>query len=370
MAKKSASKKTKPTKQAVVDEDYISVGGIHIRRETKNGIVAIGFFVLTALFTLSGFDLGGVAGHFIYKNLSTLLGVGYALLPVVFLLLGFSSYKSERPTFGTSNAVSSLLFLFSGLGIIHIIKAGSAGIVGHVMAWPFVKLFDVYLAFILLLAIFIISLVIMFDRRPSFHSFMDRIKRLFGIQQSKEEEYYEEEEVEEEQDGGEEEEETPEPEKQIPLPTPEPEKKDAFAMSAAWKSSGKYVPPPITLLAKNEQKAVTGDIKANSNIIKRTLENFGINVEMDEVTVGPTVTRFALKPAQGVRLSRITALQNELRLALAAPSIRIQAPIPGQSLVGIEVPNQTKALVDLRSLIAGKEFKDSAKPLLVAPGRA
>jgi S-DNA-T family DNA segregation ATPase FtsK/SpoIIIE len=370
MAKKSASKKTKPTKQAVVDEDYISVGGIHIRRETKNGIVAIGFFVLTALFTLSGFDLGGVAGHFIYKNLSTLLGVGYALLPVVFLLLGFSSYKSERPTFGTSNAVSSLLFLFSGLGIIHIIKAGSAGIVGHVMAWPFVKLFDVYLAFILLLAIFIISLVIMFDRRPSFHSFMDRIKRLFGIQQSKEEEYYEEEEVEEEQDGGEEEEETPEPEKQIPLPTPEPEKKDAFAMSAAWKSSGKYVPPPITLLAKNEQKAVTGDIKANSNIIKRTLENFGINVEMDEVTVGPTVTRFALKPAQGVRLSRITALQNELRLALAAPSIRIQAPIPGQSLVGIEVPNQTKALVDLRSLIAGKEFKDSAKPLLVALGRS
>jgi S-DNA-T family DNA segregation ATPase FtsK/SpoIIIE len=370
MAKKSASKKTKPTKQAVVDEDYISVGGIHIRRETKNGIVAIGFFVLTALFTLSGFDLGGVAGHFIYKNLSTLLGVGYALLPVVFLLLGFSSYKSERPTFGTSNAVSSLLFLFSGLGIIHIIKTGSAGIVGHVMAWPFVKLFDVYLAFILLLAIFIISLVIMFDRRPSFHSFMDRIKRLFGIQQSKEEEYYEEEEVEEEQDGGEEEEETPEPEKQIPLPTPEPEKKDAFAMSAAWKSSGKYVPPPITLLAKNEQKAVTGDIKANSNIIKRTLENFGINVEMDEVTVGPTVTRFALKPAQGVRLSRITALQNELRLALAAPSIRIQAPIPGQSLVGIEVPNQTKALVDLRSLIAGKEFKDSAKPLLVALGRS
>jgi S-DNA-T family DNA segregation ATPase FtsK/SpoIIIE len=63
-------------------------------------------------------------------------------------------------------------------------------------------------------------------------------------------------------------------------------------------------------------------------------------------------------------------LQNELRLALAASSIRIQAPIPGKSLVGIEVPNQTKALVDLRSLIAGKEFKESAKPLLVTLGRS
>lgn len=368
MAKKSVSKKTKASKEVLADDDFTSIFGIHIRKGTKNGIVAIAFFVLAILFTLSGFNLGGLAGHFIYNNLFKLLGVGYILLPIVFLLLGASSYKSERPTFGTSNTVSFILFLFSGLGLIHIIKNGAAGVIGRITAWPFVKLFDVYLAFILLFALFVISLVIMFDKRPSLSGFINRIKRFFGMGKTDEEEYYEE--VAEEAEAPEEIEE-PEAEEVAPQPElPKDAPKDAFAFSAAWKSSGKYVPPPLSLLTKNEQKAVTGDIKANSNIIKRTLQNFGIDVEMDEVTVGPTVTRFALKPAQGVRLSRITALQNELRLALAASSIRIQAPIPGLSLVGIEVPNQTKALVDLRSLIGAKEFKDSAKPLLVALGRS
>lgn len=367
MAKKGASKKTKAKEILPADDDFVSIFGMHIRRETKNGIVAIGFFVLAILFALAGFGQAGVAGDFIYKNLFKLLGVGYALLPIVFVLLGASSYKSERPTFGTSNTVSAILFLLSGLGLIHIIKNAAAGILGRVSAWPFVKLFDVYLAFILLFALFIISLVVMFDKRPSLSGFIERIKRLFGIGTTTEEEIYEEVIEEDEEEPLEE----PEPVDESPQPElPKDAPKDAFALTAAWKSSGKYVPPPLSLLTKNEQKAVTGDIKANSNIIKRTLQNFGIDVEMDEVTVGPTVTRFALKPAQGVRLSRITALQNELRLALAAPSIRIQAPIPGLSLVGIEVPNQMKALVDLRSLIGAKEFKDSAKPLLVALGRS
>jgi S-DNA-T family DNA segregation ATPase FtsK/SpoIIIE len=367
MAKKGPTKKTKVPKETAVDVDFVSVFGMQIKRETKNGIVAIAFFVLAILFALSGFGLGGVAGDFIHKNLYTLLGVGYVLLPIVFVLLGASSYKSERPTFGASNTVSSILFLFSGLGLIHIIKYNAAGIIGRISAWPFVKLFDVYLAFILLLALFVISLVIMFDKRPSWSGFVERIKRFFGKRDEGEEEYYEEESVEETEEEVEEPEETPAtPQPELPKETP----KDAFAFSAAWKSSGKYVPPPLSLLTKNEQKAVTGDIKASSNIIKRTLQNFAIDVEMDEVTVGPTVTRFALKPAQGVRLSRITALQNELRLALAASSIRIQAPIPGLSLVGIEVPNQMKALVDLRSLLGAKEFKDSSKPLLVALGRS
>jgi S-DNA-T family DNA segregation ATPase FtsK/SpoIIIE len=370
MPKKTTSKKPKVSKSPQqIDDDFVSIFGLHIKRETKNGIVAIGFFVLAILFALSGFELGGVAGDFIYKTLFKVLGVGYILLPIVFVLLGFSSYKSQRPTFGASNTVSSLLFLISGLGLIHIIDYDSAGIIGRASAWPFVKLFDVYLAFILLLALFVISLVVMFDKRPSLSGFLNRIKSIFGKKET-EEEYYEEEvdDSEEHAEEVEEKETVKEPEP-IVRETPEPPK-ESFALSAAWKSSGKYIPPPLTLLRKNDQKAVTGDIKANSNIIKRTLQNFGIDVEMDEVTVGPTVTRFALKPAQGVRLSRITALQNELRLALAAPSIRIQAPIPGLSLVGIEVPNQTKAMVDLRSLLSSKEFKESSKPLLVSLGRS
>jgi len=102
---------------------------------------------------------------------------------------------------------------------------------------------------------------------------------------------------------------------------------------------------------------LSGDIKANANIIKRTLQHFGIDVEMSEVNVGPTVTQYTLRPAQGVKLSKIVTLHNDLALALAAHPLRIEAPIPGKALVGIEVPNKSIALVRLGSLLDSDNFK-------------
>ncbi len=133
--------------------------------------------------------------------------------------------------------------------------------------------------------------------------------------------------------------------------------------------SGEFAPPPLSLLEKDSGKANAGDIKANANIIKRTLANFGITVEMDEISIGPTVTRYALKPAEGVKLSRIVALQNDLALSLAAHPLRIEAPIPGKSLVGIEIPNKVKATIRLASLFATKEYLESAYPLFACLGR-
>ncbi len=130
-----------------------------------------------------------------------------------------------------------------------------------------------------------------------------------------------------------------------------------------------YVAPPLSLLGADSGKPGVGDIKANANIIKRTFQNFGISVEMDEVSVGPTVTRYAFKPAEGVRLSRIVALSQNLELALAAHPVRIEAPIPGKSLVGIEVPNASKATVGLGGLIGAPEWSANKKPLLAALGR-
>jgi S-DNA-T family DNA segregation ATPase FtsK/SpoIIIE len=130
-----------------------------------------------------------------------------------------------------------------------------------------------------------------------------------------------------------------------------------------------YVPPPLTLLEEDQGKPNTGDIKANANIIKRTLQNFGIEVEMDEITVGPTVTRYALKPAEGMKLSRIVGLQNDLALALAAHPLRIEAPIPGKSLVGIEIPNRSKSIVGLATLLRDEKFQNSSKALTIALGR-
>lgn len=127
--------------------------------------------------------------------------------------------------------------------------------------------------------------------------------------------------------------------------------------------------PSPNLLDGKDSEPTSGDIKANSNIIKRTLSNFGIEVMMGEVNVGPTVTQYTLKPAMGIKLSRITALQNDLALSLAARSLRIEAPIPGRSLVGIELPNQSVAMVRLKNILSSAEFYNRKSNLSIVLGR-
>jgi len=130
-----------------------------------------------------------------------------------------------------------------------------------------------------------------------------------------------------------------------------------------------FTPPPLSILEKDRGKPGVGDIKANANIIRRTLQNFGVDVQVDEISIGPSVTRYALKPAEGVRLSKIIGLQNNLELALAAHPVRIEAPIPGRSLVGIEVPNTAKTTVGLSTLLSSEIYQKSIKPLLVSLGK-
>jgi len=172
---------------------------------------------------------------------------------------------------------------------------------------------------------------------------------------------------------GEEDEEDEEPEEE-PKPKPKLGVKERLGLSkgndfVVSSFQGPYDPPPLSLLQKDRGRAKGGDVKANANIIKRTLKNFNIDVEMDQVDIGPSVTRYALKPAEGVRISKIVGLQNNLELALAASPIRIEAPIPGKSLVGIEVPNSAKRTVGLASLLTSPEYMDSPQPLLVAVGQ-
>ncbi len=130
-----------------------------------------------------------------------------------------------------------------------------------------------------------------------------------------------------------------------------------------------WQPYPLDLLESRSSLPTSGDIKANLKIIPHALHNFGIDVEMGEVNVGPTVTQYTLKPAEGVKLSKITALHNDLSLALAAHPIRIEAPIPGKSFVGIEVPNKTASIVRLRQLIESQEYLKAKSLLSLVLGR-
>jgi len=132
-----------------------------------------------------------------------------------------------------------------------------------------------------------------------------------------------------------------------------------------------WVFPPLTLLSDISQKeADRGDVARNADVIEKTLESFGIRARIEEINPGPTVTQYALKIAEGTKLSKITALANDLALSLAAPTgmVRIEAPIPGRSLVGIEIPNRRPEIVSLKSILSAPTFTQNFDPLLVPLG--
>jgi S-DNA-T family DNA segregation ATPase FtsK/SpoIIIE len=127
--------------------------------------------------------------------------------------------------------------------------------------------------------------------------------------------------------------------------------------------------PRIDLLESATGQAVSGDIESNKQIIISKLKHFGIEVESEEPRIGPTVTQYTFRPASGVRISRITTLSDDLALALAAQSVRIEAPIPGQSLIGIEIPNKSVALVRLKTFLESKEFHTRPSDLMLVLGQ-
>ena len=127
--------------------------------------------------------------------------------------------------------------------------------------------------------------------------------------------------------------------------------------------------PSLDLLEKKEGKADVGDYKQNAQIIHDTLSEFGIDVEMEDANTGPRVTQYTLKPPSGVKLARITALESNIALSLAAQTIRIEAPIPGKRAVGIEVPNRRSADVRLYGILSSQQWQTAQEPLSFAIGK-
>lgn len=127
--------------------------------------------------------------------------------------------------------------------------------------------------------------------------------------------------------------------------------------------------PPMTLLKAIDEKPQAGNIKSRMEIIQKTLRDFNIEVTMTDVRIGPTVSQYTLKPAEGVKLNQITARQDDLALALAAESLRVEAPIPGKSLVGVEIPNDKKATVGLKDILKHSAFINMGSKLTIALGR-
>ncbi len=369
---KAPKKTTKVARESTSPEPRASLFE-GLSDETRHSVIAILFFVIGIFFSIAPFGKAGLVGSSIYSGFEYLLGVGYFILPLLLFLLGVSFFRASRPNLAMTASIGAFLFLFSTLGLVNIFSGNNAGgLLGKLFSIPLIKLFDTYVATLFLIAFLAISFLVMFNTQPNFSAL------LFWRKKEGEPEEIEDEEMEIKGLPKETKEETPKVETEEIKPK-------LAAVIAKVKDLGKkddesgihliqamntaYTPPPLSLLEGDRGKPGVGDIKANASIIKRTLAQYSITVEMDEVSIGPSVTRYALKPAEGVKLSRIVGLQNELSYALAAHPLRIEAPIPGQSLVGIEVPNATKTVVGLKTLFSSDEYQQSPKPLLLGLGR-
>ncbi|PIS05200.1 MAG: cell division protein FtsK [Candidatus Buchananbacteria bacterium CG10_big_fil_rev_8_21_14_0_10_42_9] len=378
---------------------YDEIGGLST--EAKNGILAIVFFVLGIVALLSFLGVAGVAG----EKLDFILSIGFGAVRwyifIVFMALGYLMLRPDEHNLRIVHVVGLLLLVGSFSSFIHLVwhsdglvtaaKFGyGGGYFGLVLSWPLLTFTGFLVSLVVLVALFLIGLILFFDTsletllRPihSARLLIDKVSGKISDQQyekakrSKDmqaEEDYEDDEEEEfsAKEVGEEDEEEAEPEDDE-----EDEDEEEAALgdtidqdSHTIQYTGAEVELPLDLLSKNGSKPTSGDIKGNQIIIKRTLQHFHINVDMGEVNVGPTVTQYTLKPAEGVKLSKIVSLNNDLALALAAHPIRIEAPIPGKSLVGIEVPNVSAATVSLRELLESPEYKARKSSLTIALGK-
>lgn len=335
---------------------------------------------------LAYYGLAGRVGDYTHTGLSWLFGYGYALAPLLCFSYAILLLRPELDDHVSTPKIIGIALLYSSiLGFLTLLMPSDSfmlngGALGYIIAQPLNYLLGDLAASIILGALLLVGIFLTFNTgfvRPAF------------LKKKAEEEYEDEvfasmpdvedisakskklvaSEISEEEQEDEEEAPTQKKlsERIMEKVTPAP-KSDELVMAEQF-VSGPYTPPSIKILKKDSGKAQTGDVKANANIIKRALKNFNIAVELDEVSIGPSVTRYAIKPAEGVRLSKIVGLRTNLELALAASPVRIEAPIPGKSLVGIEVPNSTKSTIGLASLLASPEYTDNPKPLMVALGR-
>lgn len=392
----------------------------------SRGIIAIVLVVFAAIITLSFFDKAGAVG--IVLNdwiLSFLFGSIRYTAPVIIVILAGFLIKDIEYNYRPTHVIGALLFFVATSSLIHIkflpfimwhqALSGHGGGVFGMLAWPMRTYLGPIGGRVILIGLIAISIFLIFNTSIThiimLHKklfaglgwagmyFFNTIKTLFvknGFRikgsraQYEDGDDYEDDEDDEEptkkrhffsrqlnnsNDEDEDDEnydEEAEDEKEYEeRKIPATKKQGATpAATGPWAMKVPIKPLPKTILLSSKKgKPTSGDIKAIAEIIQHTFADFGIDVSMGDVRVGPTVTQYSLKPSKGIKLSRITTLSNDLALALAAHPIRIEAPIPGKSLVGIEVPNQKTALVTLKELLENKTYRRRDHNMMIGLGK-
>jgi S-DNA-T family DNA segregation ATPase FtsK/SpoIIIE len=349
---------------------------------------AILLFILAIFLLLGGFGTGGPLPKGMFHGGYWAFGWAAYLLPLALVYWGVYKFKSEDRQIPLSNLLSMIALLvfasswlmtaFSTKHADGTITGGHGGQAGHLIGSAVLGALDKFPASLMFFVFTVLALFFSFSISPKV---LLKIGDLFKKDQSEEDQESELGKLKARAEGN-----GFKLNEGVPVEHNEAEPKDKKRLVSLKNSAQKMAPaethealttasdpnwqfPSISLLNQKQDKADPGDVKTSAQIIHDTFENFNIDVEMEGANVGPRVTQYTLKPPTGVKLTKITALENNLALDLAAHSIRIEAPIPGKRAVGIEVPNVKPAIVRLSSLVQSREWGDISSPLGFAIGK-
>ena len=357
-----------------------------LKPETKRAVIGV-LLALFAVISLLGFiGAAGPTGQYVLKFLRMVFGWLGFVAPFVIGILGVYLVRPFGAGLPRLRIVGMLLLAVGLLGVFHLvgvapedayqvaIEGKGGGLLGFTLTFPLSKALSSIGSFVVFLAASLVGVCLTFNVSPA-----EVLRHLYSLWPRRDEGYAEDTDDERiSEDTGEGAgvagvptfrisrtrlgSATPDP-NQLQLQQKERQREQLKA------ANRRYKPPALDLLHSSTSRPNSGNVEENKRKIKETLENFGIPVAMGKVSVGPTVTQYTLRPEEGVKLTRITSLQNDLALALAAHPLRIEAPIPNTNLVGIEIPNKDVSIVRLRELIGSKAFRQSDSPLSLAFGR-
>lgn len=370
--------------------------------ETRRNVFALLWFLFGILSILSLFGAAGRLGIWLKPRLFITLGWGAYVIPFIVALVALTRLDPGRFPFTRGRYLGLILAAITGLGLFHLpagdtegfvfVDAGKGGgYVGFAVSYWLRAAVGGPATILVLVVLFAAGLVLVSNRTPGQFFAWLRERRLAAAKARLSEAGLgnraraavgppeDADEVEPADPESEDDSVVPEDTGATPaLPVFSTRVLDGVllrggrqrALARKAKSTlPPYERPPLTLLSDASTRPVSMDTKATQQIIQRTLETFSIPVDMGEISVGPTVTQYTLRPAEGVKLNKIVALHNDLALALAAHPIRIEAPIPGKGLVGIEVPNKAVSIVRLREILSSEAFTVAQGGLVFALGK-
>lgn len=371
----------------------------HLSPEARQGIAVVCVLMLVLLAVLSLVDLAGAVGQAFNRGFGLLFGGAKYGVPLFVLIGGIFFIRRTSVTAHITQAIGLGFFILSLTAFWHLqypleesyarAREGvGGGVLGFFLAYSLQSILQFWGALIVLLSLFLISFFIILNtslgdlvaRLRALGAFVSRIVAYLVSRPRRnhpvlERVHHEDDESEEERHEVEVYEAPTFSRGTLAAPEEPPlsgEEPPAFKEEIEIFKTPKrktHIQIPLNLLSEKQGPPTSGDVKSIKLIIQKTLENFGIPVEMGEVNVGPTVTQYTLKPAEGIKLSTLTGLHNDLALALAAHPIRIEAPIPGKALVGIEVPNVKVARVTLRELLESELFRKRKTSLEIVLGK-